>query len=73
MKEERKAGAKSHRQPVRIIIQLIELCRAELTWTRADFLLLTLPSATSPCRGYMHALLLTFTGQMHTKTNKKKL
>lgn len=33
-----------------IIIQLSVLCRAELTRTEADFLLLTHPSATSPCR-----------------------
>jgi len=33
-----------------IIIQLSVLCRAELTRTEADFLLLTHPSATFPCR-----------------------
>lgn len=33
-----------------IIIQLSVLRRAELTRTEADFLLLTHPSATSPCR-----------------------
>jgi hypothetical protein len=35
---------------IRIIIQLSLLFGAELTWTVADFLLLTHPSATSPCR-----------------------
>lgn len=55
MKENRKAEKESGGQPERIIIQLSEFCGAELTWTRANFLFLSLPSATSPCRGCIHA------------------
>lgn len=43
-------------QTGRIIIQLSELCGAELTRTGADFLLPILPSATSPCRGSAHPI-----------------
>lgn len=55
MKGRREAARRAADRPSgRIIIQLSELCGAELTRTGADFLLPILPSATSPCRGYMH-------------------
>ncbi len=51
MRIERERGRCREREWERgIIIQLSVLCRAELTRTEADFLLLTHPSATSPCR-----------------------
>ena len=46
--ERGRGGEREH--TIRIIIQLSLLCGAELTRTGADFLLLTHPSVTSPCR-----------------------
>lgn len=52
--KKRDTSAQKSGQTGRIIIQLSELCGAELTRTGADFLLPILPSATSPCRGSTH-------------------
>lgn len=48
--EKEREGAEGREKERGIIIQLSVLRRAELTRTEADFLLLTHPSATSPCR-----------------------
>lgn len=59
-------SAEKSGQTGRIIIQLSELCGAELTRTGADFLLPILPSATSPCRGSTHT-------PFHRKRNRETL
>ena len=63
-------GKRGKGHTICIIIQLSEVCGAELTRTGADFLLLTLPSATLPCREG-HRKARTGHTFMHTHTLMK--